>query len=307
MTDVLTDAHVFGLACWVGAAHPMPRAHRHDDIEVNVVVEGRLDYLFGGRRVAIPAGATSVFWAALPHQVVGTAAGSSARWLTVPLDTVLRWRLAEPVITQLLSGAPLITPHLGPASLSSDEASGADPAAPGQLPETRQRFLAWRGDLSSADPQLEQIALLEMEAYLQRVLRVARPVGEPVEAAGASTVLARSRAAAMATYVATHFRDPVSVDSVAASVHLTPHYAMQVFKDGVGSTIGGYLAQCRLAEAQRLLITTQLTVATIAHAAGFASSSRLYAACAEAGLPAPAAYRRIQQHAAGWPRAPRSD
>ena len=59
----------------------------------------------------------------------------------------------------------------------------------------------------------------------------------------------------------------------------------------------------KLAEAQRLLITTRLTVADVAHAAGFASSSRLYAAFTESGLPTPASCRQLQLQAAGWPMA----
>jgi len=283
------------ISCW-GSQLGMPRAHRHDDIEVNVVLDGQLDYLFGGRRVTIPAGATYVFWAALPHQVVATAEGSAAGWLTVPLDEVLRWRVPEPVITELLSGAPLLTPPRG-ADPTGHYGRALDPLG------TVQRFADWRADLASADAQLEQIALLEMAAYLHRVLRVVRPVAESAESQSPTTLQTRSRAAAMATFIATHFRDPVSVGAVAASVHLTPHYAMQVFKEGVGMTIGGYLTQCRLAEAQRLLITTRLTVADVAHAAGFASSSRLYAAFTESGLPTPASCRQLQLQAAGWPMA----
>ncbi len=289
------DQHVFGLMCWSGPAQPMPRAHRHDDIEVNVVVTGRLDYLFGGRRVSIPAGTTSIFWAALPHQVVATESGSTAHWLTVPLDTVLRWRLAENVIAQLLSGMPLLGT---PPSPTEPPEPGRTDAVPDRL-EARQRFARWTADLDARDPQLERIALLEMEAYLRRVLRVAQVTTEPGKDVPA-TARARSRAAVMATFVATRFRDPLAVDDVAGVVHLNPHYAMQVFRDAVGTTIGGYLTQCRLAEAQRLLITTQLTVSSVAAEAGFGSASRLYAACQEAGLPAPGAYRRIQQSAAGW-------
>lgn len=283
MPDLLgLDAETFGLGCWSGPAHPMVRAHRHDDVEVNVVVSGRLDYLFGGRRVSIPAGATSIFWAALPHQLLTTAAGSTASWLTVPLDVVLRWRLPGPAVADLLSGAPLLAPTPAPAGTG-----GTD---------DERRFDGWARDLADPDPALTAIALLEMEAYVRRVLRTA----EPGAASGPVTVA--GRATAMATYVAAHFREPLTVDDVAASVHLTPHYAMQVFRQAVGSTIGTYLTQCRLAEAQRLLITSTLTVEAIAHAAGFGSSSRLYAACADLGLPAPARYRRLQrQAAAGGP------
>lgn len=278
-----TDDQVFGLTCWSGRALPMRRAHRHDDIEVNVVVRGQLDYLFGGRRVVLPAGTTSVFWAALPHQVVATEEGSYARWLTVPLAVVLGWRLAEPRITELLSGQPLVT------------AAALETAGPSE-----PRFARWSGDLAATDPALTEIALLEMEAYLHRLLRLARPGDETATTDRPGTARTRSRAAAMAAVVATRFRDPLSVAEVAAAVHLNPHYAMQLFRQAVGSTIGEYLTSCRLAEAQRLLITSALTVETVAHAAGFGSASRLYAACADAGLPPPATYRRVQQQAAGW-------
>jgi AraC-like DNA-binding protein len=278
---VTTDDHAFGLACWSGAAHVMPRAHRHDDIEVNVVGAGRLDYLFGARRVGIPAGTTALFWAALPHQVVDTAEGSQAHWLTVPLDEVLRWRLPQTTMGELLSGAPLL-------STTADAAVG----------DVDAHFGRWSADLAAIDPELREIARLEMRPYLRRTIRVARPVtGTP---GGGQLALTRDRAAAMATFVATHFRDPISVAEVAAVVHLHPHYAMELFRATVGSTVGGYLTSCRLAEAQRLLITTDLTVSSVAVAAGFGSSSRLYAAFAAGGLPTPADYRRTHQRAAGW-------
>ncbi|WP_375425027.1 helix-turn-helix domain-containing protein [uncultured Friedmanniella sp.] len=282
------DAETFGLACWSGRAHPMVRAHRHDDVELNVVVSGRLDYLFGAQRVSIPAGATSVFWAALPHQLLATAAGSSACWLTVPLDVVLRWQLPGPAVAELLGGTPLVTTT--PGGRGAPEVGGTDPG---------RRFEGWALDLADPDPALAGIALLEMEAYLRRVLRKA----QRASTSGPATSV--GHATAMATYVAAHFREPLTVDEVAASVHVTPHHAMQVFRGAVGTTIGAYLTQCRLAEAQRLLITTALTVEAIAHAAGFGSSSRLYAACADLGLPPPARYRRQQRQAAGGsPAAP---
>jgi AraC-like DNA-binding protein len=275
----------FGLRCWSGTAEPMARAHRHDDIEINVVAAGSLHYRFGARPITVPAGATSVFWAALPHQLVAAAPGSTTHWLTVPLEVVLRWRTGEDLVAELLSGVPLLT-----AASAGHDADRAVLAL--QIPR-------WALDLASGEPQLRSIALLEIEAFLRRVLRQARWL--PPEAAAADPVTkSRSRAATMAATVATRCREPLTVEDVAAAVHLSPQYAMTVFRAATGTTIGAYLTLCRVAEAQRLLVTTGLTVPTIAHAAGFGSVSRLYAAFAAAGLPAPAAYRRIQQRAAGW-------
>jgi hypothetical protein len=39
----------------------MGEFHRHDDLEINVVLDGDLEYLFGGERPAIPAGHTALF------------------------------------------------------------------------------------------------------------------------------------------------------------------------------------------------------------------------------------------------------
>jgi transcriptional regulator GlxA family with amidase domain len=160
----------------------------------------------------------------------------------------------------------------------------------------------WAADLAAGDAQLRDIALLEIEGFLRRVLRRAKraPAQVPDDVAARS----RSRAATMATTVAARCREPLSVEDVAAAVHLSPQYAMTVFRQATGSTIGAYLTQCRVAEAQRLLITTALTVPAVSHAAGFGSVSRLYAAFEGGGLPPPAAYRRVQQRAAGWAGAP---
>jgi AraC-like DNA-binding protein len=56
-------------------------------------------------------------------------------------------------------------------------------------------------------------------------------------------------------------------------------------------SIGDYLGQCRIAEAQRLLLATDATTSQIAVQAGFGSTSRLYERFSrDVGMP-PAAYR----------------
>ena len=65
------------------------------------------------------------------------------------------------------------------------------------------------------------------------------------------------------------------------------------FRRHLGVSIGEYLAQCRTAEAQRLLISTDGTTTDIALGAGFGSVSSFYERFVrDVGL-APAAYRRL--------------
>lgn len=71
-------------------------------------------------------------------------------------------------------------------------------------------------------------------------------------------------------------------------MQLTPSHAMTVFRRTVGVTLGQYVTMCRVAEAQRLLLTTSLRVTEIAEEAGFGSYEHVSSAC---GM-TPREYRR---------------
>ncbi|MCD0485925.1 helix-turn-helix domain-containing protein [Streptacidiphilus sp. ASG 303] len=293
---------VFGLACWQGPASLMDHAHRHDDIEVNLAAGSELVYLFGGRRVVLERGAMAAFWAAVPHQLVGADPGTPVRWLTVPLAVFLRWGLPDHAVQALLRGQPLVA-----GAADRQEADAA-------------LFRQWSADLADGDGELRRITLLEIEARLRRLVAAASAGrrdgggaedgagrgGGPEDAggagAGAGTGMgadgAVERAARMARFVALHFREPLTAERIAAAVPLHPHYAMGLFREVVGTTLTAYVTQCRVAEAQRLLVTTAMPVAEVGEAAGFGSQSRFYSCFTEAcGMP-PAAYRRLHHAAA---------
>src|SRR5205823_7762477 len=65
------DFAPYGLTCERWTSIPMERPDRHNEIELNLLLDGSLTYLFGGARVTIRAGSLSAFWAAIPHQVLG--------------------------------------------------------------------------------------------------------------------------------------------------------------------------------------------------------------------------------------------
>ncbi|GAA5003100.1 helix-turn-helix domain-containing protein [Actinopolymorpha pittospori] len=268
----------FGLACWSGRSRLMECAHRHDDIEVNLAEGGELTYLFGGVPVEIASGTAAAFWAAIPHQLIRAPAHARVHWITIPLGRFLRWGLTGALVGRLLQGQPLL----------ARTESGSLDASP---------FGRWADDLATGDPDLRGIASLEIQAWIRRLGRHAAPMDD-VSAAGGGTTsdsdgTTVGRAAGMARFIAVRFRDPISVGEIAASVHLHPHYAMGVFREVVGTTLGAYLTQCRVAEAQRLLLTTSATMGEIAHASGFGSQSRFYSCFTTAcGVP-PGSYRRI--------------
>lgn len=260
------EVHVMPSALEVrhGSPLPMPQPHRHDDIEVNLVLEGELDYLFGGSRLTIRAGQAAVFWAATPHwlfrqsELQSAANPTRACWLHVPFSTVLTWRLPEPQIGRLLQLAPLIAPV---ESLVHD---------------LDRLFTAWEDELR--DPATSAPALLEAEALLRRVCRAAdsAPATSGVDNRTQLQSTVTHRVTVMAKFITDNFRRRITLADIAASAHLNRTYASTIFRQTIGTTPGGYLAQRRVAEAQRLLITTDKSMIDIAYECGFNSQSSFY-------------------------------
>lgn len=253
-----------------GPAPHMPLSHRHDDLEINLVLEGRLDYVFGGAPISVHAGEIALFWGWTAHQLVDDLAGEF-RWVHIPLAEVLAWGLPDHDLGAMLLNRPVVVPT---------SAAGRD---------VESMMGSWQRDFE--DDGAEIIATLEAQALVRRLLRHHRERLDLRADAPHGTAETMQRVIGMVRFVVERFRDPIGVADVADAAHLNPHYAMTVFRQDVGSTIVEYLTRCRVAEAQRLLTTTSLTTAEIAHAAGFGSQSSFYAHFARATGSAPAAYR----------------
>ncbi|MEJ5943700.1 helix-turn-helix domain-containing protein [Pseudokineococcus basanitobsidens] len=262
-------------ALWthVGDPLPMPRPHRHDDVEVNVVVHGRLRYVFGGAEVEVDAGHAALFWGGTPHQLVAGTTPGAMGWVHVPLATALAWGLRVDDVGALLQPRPVVVrlDDLGP--------------------DVGPRVTAWHEEVLAGEPDA---ALLEVQALVLRLLRCHR-TRAPRSGASARTPAAApghvDAVVAMTRYIADHFREPVTTADVARAAHLAPTYAMTLFRRGVGCTIGAYLVRCRVAEARRLLLGTSRPTTDVAAASGFGSLSQFYEHFTHAcGVP-PARYR----------------
>lgn len=254
----------FGLAAFRGAVPAMFAAHRHDDIEINAS-PSPLVYLLDGREATIPAGTLGVFWAARPHRLA--AAVDEVSWLTVPLGVALSWSLPGEFVGSLLAGDLVLIPETAGLALAERASLWAD-ALPGD-PDGGER----------------RAAELEVEALVRRIAarRTRVAPGHP----GVSGTAGR-----MAAFVSERAADDIRVEDVARHVHLHPQYAMTLFRRALGITVGEYLVQCRVARAQRLLLTTALPIAEVGFAAGFRSQSQFYARFRERCGEPPAAYRR---------------
>jgi AraC-like DNA-binding protein len=253
----------YGLTCERWTFSPMARPDRHNEVELNLMVNGSLTYLFGGARATIPAGGLAAFWAAIPHQVISTpSADITAEYfvVTIPLAWFLQLDLPDRLVQPILHGQMVHDPeenHFAPDC---------------------QQFERWVNDLADRDEDRHRAARLEIEARLLRLaLALPSAKGGKRHPRSHKGVLAKhglTKAEQMAAYIAQRYSQAVLVEDISRSVGLHPGYAMTLFQKTFGMTMIEFVNQHRITHAQRLLATTDKKVLSIAFESGFGSLSR---------------------------------
>ncbi len=248
--------HVF----WTGRRTemlPMASAHAHSQLEINLILGGGASYAFGGRDVAVTAGELVLFWGAVPHRPATVAEGTRFVCLYLPIEMFLALPLSASLRCAVLAGGMI-------AAREPIEAAWA------------QRL---HEELLSGDQRLIELDRLEIELRLRRV----DLTGWSDRAGGGGEAGGRSggrdaKVCAMARFLISHATGRITAASVADAVGLHPNYAMTLFKEALGMTLGEYLTRYRLYLAQSMLLADGRDVASIAFDAGFGSLSRFHEA-----------------------------
>lgn len=259
-TPVIETHHEdeLGFRVWAQRSTGMMRhPHTHPDIEVNYLFNGGFAYLHGGAIVPIEAGRFTVLWGGIPHQTVAPGIVSDGIWITLPLAWFLQWQLPHALADRLLAG-----------EIVSSAPDAADRAA----------LERWCEDAASHNPAQRRAMLLEMEARFHRLALAAPRAPRRAEA---NPVEGVAQLAGVTRFIAQHYREPLTVQSIAQDAGLHPKYLMRVFKKQCGTSIWEYLTRLRVSHAQRLLITSDMKVLDVAMESGFSSVAPFYAAFAE--------------------------
>ncbi len=245
----------FGLAGQGGTARIMERTHQHHDLEINYFTEGRLTLLHGGRLVVLEPRRMVLFWAATPHQVLRIEGEPRFFWFTLPMAWAGRWALPGEGWSRLFEGGLFMDAGGGMADRATCE--------------------RWLADLGDGPLSHRAAALLEMEALVRRLMAFPAKSRKTtrVNTGGISHSVER-----MAAYIASHYTQPLKVETVASQSGLHPNYAMHLFRKTCGLTIMESVLQQRLFHAKRLLLTTDLKILDVAMESGFGSASRFHEA-----------------------------
>lgn len=155
------------------------------------------------------------------------------------------------------------------------------------VPEAERQTLLERYDYayvnSSNDQQLVQNLYLALNAYIDELLKRANDQkGKPIALA---VRLIRAR-----------YAEPISLESVAGQIHVSPKYLSHLFKDEMSIGFNEYLTQVRLEEAEKLLASSALNVREIAVQVGYLDEKYFSRIFKKATGLKPTEYRRVY----GW-------
>ena len=93
-------------------------------------------------------------------------------------------------------------------------------------------------------------------------------------------------------YCERHYKEDISLDSVAQEVHITKSWFCSIFKAETGQTFGNYLTDLRLQKATVLLSTSEIKINIIAKEVGYKNPSHFNHAFVEKYKVTPLEYRR---------------
>lgn len=266
--------------------------HWHDHFEIALVLEGQGSFLFGRR--SLPAQRGDLFFIdnSQPHVALADP-GDSLRLLLVLFRPEL---LAGPGCRELDLG------YLAPFRV--DERTWSPRVA-------RSTALA-----AQVAPVLHQLrAIFERHDAKERhladaTLRMALALVNREQGTAAVTA-ATARAAAdrrqqirpVLAYVDGHCRESITLDDVANLVHVSPSRVRHVFKDVTGVSFKEYLTAVRVAEAKRLLLSTDASVADIARQVSYTNLHQFYKVFYRSCAMSPGEYRRYYTPSGGEPAA----
>lgn len=263
-----SDLESYGFTCEIWSPEVMSRFDRHNEIEINYLPHGSITYQHHDRKITVPGRRLTLFWGMMLHRLIHYENVEKYYVCTIPLAIFLGWNLSENFVDALLSGEILYE--------QDDNLSSYD----------EQLFALW--SCNSDDVNRQELLLLELQC---RVMRMSLSFQD----AGKKMALVRHEASVidrLVVFIFKNYCNPIKVKDVGKAVGLHPDYANLLFRQTFHCTISDYVTELRIANAQRLLLTTECTMAEIAYLSGFNSPARFNVAFLKMRGCTPKEYKR---------------
>lgn len=262
----------------------MPAYHWHGHMEINIPFDGDVEYLFNGTPVKVKANHIALFWASVPHRLIDTRTCHSMAVLDIPVHQFLSWPLPQNLINHITHGIVLQSQN---AELISEF-------------EVRR----WEKELQLPDLNRKQLVNDEIQLMIKRIgFDGWTLLHEQTQASFSLTKSSRHTqhyVSLMLDYIANHYHDALTVNSVASAVGLNANYAMGLFRNVMQLTIKQYITMMRINHAKALLSDTDKTMLDISLTAGFNSVSRFYDNFQKYAGISPLNYRKLTRTNGKW-------
>jgi AraC-like DNA-binding protein/quercetin dioxygenase-like cupin family protein len=235
-------------------------AHAHDFLVLAYFERGGGSLRLGAREWRVTAGDAYVV---APGEVVGVGGdgdglrGAEGWAVSFPPeglgndapDALLGWR-AHPLLLPFARGA----------------ASGAQRL---NVPPSRRgawtaHFVALEQELRERRDGCREAVVAHLTLLLVDVARLAADIVADLKLRDEPLL------AAAFGYIEAHYHEPISLKDVAAALNLSPGHLTTVVRRKTGRTVQAWINERRLAQARRLLVGTDWTVAEVGRRVGFA-------------------------------------
>lgn len=255
------------------------RMHWHEYLEIALCLEGSGQFLFGRRAQRIEPGDIFLVDDSQPH-VAQPDAGGSLRLLLVLFRPEL---VAAPGCRPFDSG--YLTPFRSPGAHVLERI----PRETRLAAELTPILHALAATSARQDPDDWYL----LDAHLRLALGIlVRECQLGTSHTGRTDAAQRQQIRPVLSYVEEHCRERVTLDEVAEVVHLSPSRVRHVFRDVSGVGFKEYATRVRLAEAKRLLLASDCSVAEVAHSVGYTNVHQFYNVFHRYSSLSPAEYRR---------------
>ncbi len=235
---------------FAGRAHDLVfPAHWHEDVEAFVVLRGSAGFFLDGERLRLKAGDGALIAPRSIHAYEGK--GSEIALFIFPSLASIPAGLSENVI---------------PAIRSALSCRGSETDPPSPLAR-----VALTG-IEAAETELPQKALiLAGTVAILRGLFCTDAEQKPAESPESALPGTEARILRLLVYLEENYASPVSLDAAARVAGLSRYYFSRLFKRMTGVGLVDWLTARRVAEAERLLRSSDLSIRDIAEEAGFSS------------------------------------
>ena len=255
------------------------RMHWHEYLEIALCLEGRGRFMFGRRAQPVEPGDLFLVDNSQPHVALSDP-GGTLRLLLVLFRPEL---VAAPGCRAFDSG------YLAPFRSADEHSLERIPRTAPSAAELTPILHELAAISSRHDPDDRHL----LDANLRRALGVLvrerqTRTGEP----GHTNAAQREQIRPVLSYVEQHCRERVTLDELSEVVHLSPSRVRHLFRDVSGVGFKEYATRVRLAEAKRLLLATDLSVAEVAHSVGYTNVHQFYTVFHRYCSLLPAEYRR---------------